>query len=128
MNIIFDCPQVEELKQRHTVLELDSFWLPNIEHPVKSWCVVETVPIVEIDTIEHYAALHDQLINHYKQKNWQVCQDAIALLIGRWGGELDSFYRHLNGRIVDLSQQQLPESWDGAIVKSLPSTQVANQP
>ena len=127
MNIIFDCPQLEDLKQRHTVLELDSFWLPNIEHPVKSWCVIESVPITEIDTMAHYTALHSELISHYKKKNWKVCQDAIALLIGRWGGELDSFYQHFNERIGKLSQQQLPQSWDGVIEKSLPPTQVADQ-
>jgi hypothetical protein len=126
MNIIFDSPQVNVLKQRHVVLELDSFLLPNCQTPLKSWCVVEQVPINEISTVDHYAKLHSDLIEHFHKKNWNVCKDAVELLLGRWGGELDSFYLHLKDRVQTLSTQSLPESWNGVIVKSLPITKISD--
>lgn len=126
MHIIFDSPQVDMLKQRHVVLELDTFLLPNSDTPVKSWCVVENIPLTEINTIEYYCNLHSSLIEHFQKKNWNICKDAIDLLIGRWDGELDSFYRHLKERVQTLSTQQLPDSWTGVIVKSLPSTKITN--
>ena len=118
MNIIFDSPQVEVLKQRHVLLELDTFLIGNQSAPIKSWCVVEQIPINEINTAEHYQKLHVSLIEHYHKRNWSVCKDAIALLKGKWGGELDSFYDTLSDRITQLKDQDLPESWSGIIDKA----------
>jgi hypothetical protein len=118
MNIIFDSPQVEILKQRHVLLELDTFLIGNNLQAIKSWCVVEQIPINEVSTAEHYQKLHASLIEHYNKKNWSVCKDAIVLLKGRWGGELDSFYHTLDDRISQLKDQSLPESWSGIIVKA----------
>jgi hypothetical protein len=122
MNIIFDSPQVELLRKRHLVLELDRFLLPNQTEPIKSYCVVEQIPITEINTADQYAKLHVELLEHFQKQNWKVCLDAIQLLLGRWGGELDSFYHNLYQRIVELQDQQLPETWTGIIDKTLPTT------
>jgi hypothetical protein len=118
MNIIFDSPQVELLRQRHVLLELDSFLIGSSSKPIKSWCVIEQIPINEIYTSEHYQKLHASLIEHYQKKNWTVCKDAIALLKGQWGGELDSFYETLFDRINQLAEQDLPDSWNSVIIKN----------
>ena len=115
MNIIFDSPMVEQLKTRHILLELDTFEFEGHTHPVKSYCVIEQVPVAEIATLEHYTKLHQSMIDHYHCQKWSVCMDALILLQGRWGGTLDSFYSILNQRIVDLTQQILPEDWTGHI-------------
>lgn len=118
MNIIFDSPLIENLKQRHIVLELDTFEFEQFAQAIKSYCVVEQVPISEIDTAEHYVKLHHSLIAHYHKQDWTVCHDAIRLLLGRWGGVLDSFYLEIDNRIQALAQQQLPENWSGHIKKT----------
>jgi hypothetical protein len=118
MNIIFDSPQIDTLKNRHVVLELDTFVLPNLSNPIKSYCVVNQIPVTEINTLESYVKLHNDLLEHYRKKDWKVCEDAIGLLIGRWGNELDSFYQLLFERIQNLKTQQLPESWQGFVDKS----------
>jgi hypothetical protein len=117
MNIIFDSPNVDALKQRHILLELDTFVIGNSNNPIKSWCVVEQIPIDEISTVESYQKLHASLMEQYHKKNWAMCKDAIFLLKGRWGSELDSFYDSLLDRITNLQTQDLPASWSGAIVK-----------
>lgn len=118
MNIIFDSPEAEGLRQRHILLELDSFLFDGNPNPIRAWCVVEQIPIPEVSTAEHYKKLHADLIEHYNKRNWNVCRDALRLLMGRWGGELDSFYITLANRIEDLSGQTLPDNWSGVIVKS----------
>ena len=125
MNIIFDSPHIDVVKQRNLVLELDSFLFAEAVPPIRSYCVVEQIPIMEISTAEHYAKLHADLIEHYQKRNWSVCQDAIQLLRGRWGGELDSFYQNLSERIDQLQHQNLPDSWSGAIDRSQ-STQLSD--
>lgn len=125
MNIIFDSPEVDRLRNRHVVLELDTFILPNVPKPVKSFCVLENIPITEINTMDHYIKLHQDLIQHYHSAKWNVCVDAICLLRGRWGGELDSFYLNLQDRINKLSTAEIPLNWSGFINKSGQPTQSA---
>lgn len=122
MNIIFDGPQVENLKQRHILLELDRFQFVNGQEPVQAWCVIEQVPVAEIHTVEHYKRLHTSLMTHYWQRQWHVCEDAMLLLKGRWNGELDSFYTVLAERIQDLKQQALDSDWSGIIVRAQPQS------
>lgn len=116
MNIIFDHKLIDSLKQRHVVLELDSFRIE--QKVVKSWCVVDKIKINEIDTIEHYEKLHNELIQSYRRQDWKICVDAIALLKGRWGGELDSFYVEILARIQQLKTADLPSDWMGIVDKS----------
>lgn len=118
MNIIFDSPQVEKLRSRHIVLELDTFIISNLPAPVKSFCIVEQVPLSEINVVDHYVNLHCDLIEHFRKKNWTVCKDAIQLLLGRWGGELDTFYIDLKNRVSQLEKQALSDDWTGFIKKS----------
>lgn len=118
MNIIFDSPLVESLKQRHIVLELDTFEFAGLAQPIKTFCVIEQVPLAEIDTVEHWIKLHDSLISHYQKQDWKVCGDAIRLLRGRWGGAVDSFYDEIDTRIQNFSGQSLPSEWTGRIKKT----------
>lgn len=118
MNIIFDSPLVESLKQRHIVLELDTFEFDGLAQPVKTFCVIEQVPLAEINTVEHWVKLHHSLITHYQKQDWKVCSDAIRLLRGRWGGIVDSFYDEMAQRIQIFSGQSLPTEWTGRIKKN----------
>jgi hypothetical protein len=118
MNIIFDSPLVESLKQRHIVLELDTIEFDGLAQPIKTFCVIEQVPLTEIDTVEHWVKLHYSLITHYQKQDWKVCADAIRLLRGRWGGVVDSFYDEIDKRIQNFSSQSLPTEWTGRIKKT----------
>lgn len=117
MNIIFDSPLVSDLKQRHIVLELDTFVIKPMTTPIASYCIIDKVPLDEISTMEHYVRLHQSMIDHYKKQQWSVCRDAILLLKGRWGGELDSFYNEFANRIEQLANESLPTDWTGYITK-----------
>lgn len=115
MNIIFESPAIDHLKTRHILLELDTFEFEGHNQPIKSFCVIDQVPVAEISTIEHYAKLHQSMIDHYHCKKWSVCLDTLLLLQGRWGGTLDSFYSILYQRINELTDQILPADWTGHI-------------
>lgn len=119
MNIIFgDIPH--EMAQTHTVLELDTFRLMPSQTVLKTWCVVDNVPLTEFSRLEHNKIIHQQLIEHYRQRHWDYCRSAIFSLTGCWNGELDSFYEHLSSRVEQLSQLELDDNWDYALVKNDP--------
>ena len=119
MNIIFGTESVELLEGRYTVLELDTFVLRPTNEVVTAYCLVETIPIEEMAAIESLKDLHLNLMAEYRKRNWHYCEDAIAHLIGKWGGELDSFYGELLQRIMTFKETDLPEDWTGYLDRAV---------
>lgn len=119
MHIIFESPLLTEIGNKHTVLELDTFEFQGTQLKKTAWCVVENIPITEISTIDHYKKLHQELLINYRTKNWKFCEDAVALLKGRWGGELDPFYNSLIERIENFKQTPPDNNWSGTVVKPI---------
>ena len=116
MNIIFreDLP-IED--QRYTVLQLDTFEFFNGPQHT-AWCVVENIPIQELAHVSANKNLHADLIKNYAKQNWTYCEQALEHLMGKWGGELDTFYTDLASRIEQLKTQELDDSWSPVIPKS----------
>lgn len=119
MNIILDEAQVDKIRDKHTVLELDTFRIAKDQPTITAWCVLENIPIMEMAYLPNYTKLHNELMDNYKKKNWNFCEQAIEHLNGKWNGELDSFYGNLYVRILQYKQQDPGDSWDGIIDKSI---------
>jgi hypothetical protein len=113
MNIIFGIESVTPFEERYTVLELDTFVLRPTNEVITAYCLVETIPIQEMPAIESLKDQHRNLMAEYRKRNWRYCEDAIAHLTGKWGGELDSFYIELYQRVQTLKQEDLSEDWTG---------------
>ena len=119
MNIIFGLESVKPFEERYTVLELDTFLLQPTNEVVTAYCLVETIPVQEMPAIETLKDLHSTLMAEYRKRNWRYCENAIAHLTGKWGGELDSFYGELLQRIMKLKQTDLPADWTGQLEKTV---------
>ena len=116
MNIIFK-ENSAEIQKKYTVLDLDTFSVPDgSTHTV--CCVVENIPITELSQTASLKELHSKLIENYAKKNWSYCEQAIEQLVGKWGGELDSFYAELQTRIAQLKTMDLDDSWTPVIAKT----------
>ena len=116
MNIIFG-NTVEQVSDTHTVLELDTFKLMPSERLVKSYCVIDNLPLAEFPQLEANKKIHQQLIEQYKQQNWQFCLSALHTLTGCWNREMDTFYQHLKERINQYINNPPGQDWNGVIVK-----------
>jgi hypothetical protein len=115
MNIIFK-ENSEAIGKKYVVLDLDTFSIPDgSTHTV--CCVVENIPITELSETENLKALHAELMQSYGQRNWNQCEQAIEQLVGKWGGEVDSFYQDLQTRINRLKTLNLTEDWTPVIPK-----------
>jgi hypothetical protein len=115
MNIIFKS-NLPAIDQKYTVLDLDTFKMPDGSIHT-ACCVVEHIPITELPSTENLKTLHSDLITNYGQKNWNFCEQAIEQLMGKWGGELDSFYQELTNRIKLFKTLDLDDSWTPIIAK-----------
>lgn len=118
MNIIIDPEQIEELSKKFTVLELDTFKLPQQDKTLTAYCVVENIPIMEIPQIDRKKNLHENLMINYRKKDWNYCEQALEHLIGSWNKELDSFYEEIASRIAKYKEQDPGDAWNGIIEKT----------
>ena len=108
----------DDIKSKYTILQLDTFYFAEIDQKRVAYCLIETVPITEMVSIDQTIELHNNLVRNYSLRNWNYCVDAIEHLRGRWNGELDSFYDSILERVNTLQESDLDESWDGIIVRN----------
>jgi hypothetical protein len=103
-----------------TVLELDTFFQPGLTDPITAYAVLEntSIPFPEIPVVEKHRELHNTMMLEYRRRNWNYCVQALEHLVGKWGGELDSFYEELSNRISQLQEANLPDDWTGIVINT----------
>ena len=111
MNIIFGTEQAEKLRDRFTVLELDTFTLGNSGPTVTAYCVIEGIPMDKLPLVESWQRLHEALIKNYQQRNWAYCQTLIEQLTDTWNSEMNSFYNEIQVRLDCLIKENPGEEW-----------------
>jgi hypothetical protein len=118
MNIIFG-DALETLPDNYTVLELDTFVFPPDSKKRTSYCVVEKVPLTDFPMMEAYIKVHADMMQAYRDQNWDYCLHAIKGLTGHWNGELDSFYSNLSQRVEQYQAKPPGDYWTGYIDRTV---------
>lgn len=123
MHIIIGKENVDNLNltEKFTVLELDTFTLAHDGTTVTAYCVVENIPINDLPKVESMRELHANLLENYRKKDWNYCNQALDFLTGFWGHELDTYYQSLRDRITQYTQADPGENWDWTITKQSPA-------
>lgn len=119
MQIIFGDEQAKELSKKYTVLELDTFKLMPVKTIAKAFAVIENIPLDDLPMLNFKKNLHSNLMENYRKRDWNFCEQAVENLVGCFGGELDSFYAELQTRINNYKENDPGENWDPAIEKTL---------
>jgi len=94
MNIIWETP-TDEMHERYLILELEPH---NIEGEMKdTWCVIEAdkISMGELTMIEHWKKLHNDFVQANRNKDAKLCTDLKEHLIGKFAGEMDTFYEEI---------------------------------
>jgi len=115
MNIMFEDSITQEVKDKYILLELDTFYFAEIDKTRKAYCLVEQTPLTEMITLNQFVNLHRDLIKNYGKKNWKFCEDALEHLVGKWNGELDTFYSAITDRVKVFKESNLPDDWSPVI-------------
>jgi len=104
MYIIFGKSQAEALRERHIVLELETFQIEGHNEPQTAYCVVqpESIALGQMPDIERLSGLHQATVDAWNRKDYATVTEGIAHLKGSFGGELDSFYVILEDRIKEM--------------------------
>lgn len=98
MQVIFGKENADKLRDKYTVLELETFDVEGKQ--LQTYCVIpaEKIAFSDINMLEHYTKMHDVFVDAVKAKNYKLCEDLYEHLIGKFGGELDSFYDEIKKR------------------------------
>ena len=104
MQVIFGRDTAEQVKERYTVLELETFHANG--QAVPAFCVVpsDKIPLEDIRQVEDLKDLHQQFIDGFNSQQYEVCTTLYKQLRGRWTGELDSFYDAILNKIDSSSR------------------------
>lgn len=119
MNIIFGEDQAQALSEKYTVLELDTFKFVPKNIIAKAFAIVENIPIEDLPKLSFQKDLHHNLMENYRKRDWNFCEQAIENLVGCFGKELDTFYVELQSRITEFKENDPGKDWDYTIERLL---------
>ena len=95
MYIIVGDEAANKLSDNYTILPLETF--ESNVGLVTAYCVVDAqaVPLAELPVVEIYKTYHNQFIAAMQQGNREEMEKLGAELIGKFGGQVDSFYEEI---------------------------------
>ena len=99
MQIIFGRENAEKLREKYTVLDLET--VEKDGHSLEVFCLIpgEKISITELPQLDHWIKLHNDFLNGYHTQQWNYCRQSVEHLMGKFGGEVDSFYEEILKRI-----------------------------
>jgi len=112
---MFEDSITDEMRSRYMLLELDTFYFPEINKNIPAYCLIESAPIQEMINVDKNLNLHENLVKNYKLRNWKYCEDALEHLIGKWNQEVDSFYETMSSRIKSFKENDPGDQWNPVI-------------
>jgi len=108
MQIIFKREVAETLREKYTVLELETITTATGQS-LEAFCVIPLESVVlEIATLQESIDKHQELINALKNDEVDNCIDISRSLLGKFGGEVDSFYQTIIDRCLGTRSTKLP--------------------
>jgi len=104
MHIIFgNCKNFDEIKEKYVVLQLETFEIAGNNQT--AYCIVDpaSVPPEEMADMKRLTDLHQAVIEAWDKEDYATVLFGMPHLIGKFGGELDSFYSNLKERITNCA-------------------------
>ena len=110
MDIIFGRQNAEQLRNKYTVLDLETVHKDGVSLEVFCLIPADKLTLTELPQLENWIRLHNDFLQGWQTQQYAFCLDCIEHLRGKFGGELDSFYDEISTRIamatVDTNQTE----------------------
>jgi hypothetical protein len=99
MNIIFGRKNAEKLREKYTVLDLETVIKDGNSMEVFCLIPADKMSLPDLPQIEGWIKLHNDFLAGYHNKHYEFCKQCVEHLMGKFGGELDTFYEEIIRRI-----------------------------
>jgi len=99
MQIIFGRENAEALRDKYTILDLET--VQKDEHSIEVFCLIpaDKITLGDLPQLEQWVKLHNEFLHGYHTKQYDYCCQCIEHLMGKFGGEVDTFYEEILRRI-----------------------------
>lgn len=105
MDIIFGRANAEKLREKYTVLDLET--IEKDGHSIEVFCLIpaDKIGIGDLPQLEQWVKLHEDFLEGYKNDQYDFCRQCITYLKGKFGGEVDTFYDEILRRINEADEK-----------------------
>ena len=106
MQLIFGRENAEKLRERYTILDLET--IEKEGHRIEVFCLIsgDKIGLMELPQLDQWIKLHNDFLNGYHTQQWNYCRQCIEHLMGKFGGEVDTFYEEILKRIDSAEAQK----------------------
>jgi hypothetical protein len=80
VNIIIDPAQIDEYREKYTVLELDTIRILPVDQLVTAYCLVDAIPILNMPKAESMKNLHENTVSCYLNPSLMILTFLIITL------------------------------------------------
>ena len=106
MEIIFGRENAEKLREKYTVLDLETVNAGDKHLEVFCLIPADKISLGDLPTLEQYTNLHAEFLDGYKNGHYDYCRQCITYLMGKFSGEVDTFYEEILRRINEIDPPQ----------------------
>jgi hypothetical protein len=92
MQIILEQKLVPELREKYTILELDTVMQPGMAEPLTLYALIEHIDFNTISKLSSLTEQHEIMVRAYKSNDFDTAEQGANILHGSWRGELNEFY------------------------------------
>ena len=105
MQIIFGRENATKLRERYTVLDLET--VEKEGHQLEVFVIIpgDKIGLADLPQLDSWVKLHNDFLNGYHTQQYDYCRQCIEHLMGKFGGEVDTFYEEILKRINDSNQE-----------------------
>jgi len=100
MQIIVGRDVADKLSESYTVLELEEVTKDGITLEAFVVIPADVMKPMDMASIDADVEVHNQYLKALKEGNIEVCSALSQYLIGRFGGEVDTFYQYTLDRLT----------------------------
>jgi hypothetical protein len=102
MQIIFGRENAEKLRERYTVLDLETVEKDGVSLEVFCLIPAEKIGLMDIPQLDNWTKLHNDFLHGYHTQQYNYCRQCIEDLMGKFGGEVNTFYEEILRRINEI--------------------------
>ena len=106
MQLIFGRENAEKLREKYTVLDLET--VEKDGHSIEVFCLIgaDKISIGDLPQLDQWTKLHNDFLHGYNTQQYNYCRQCIEHLTGKFGGEVDTFYEEILKRIDSVDPQK----------------------
>lgn len=106
MQLIFGRENAEKLREKYTVLDLETLDKDGITLEVFCLISADKIGLMDLPQLDNWIKLHNDFLHGYQTQQYNYCRQCIEHLMGKFGGEVDSFYTEILKRIDAADPQK----------------------